>query len=311
MELSARAFTGSTSEADWNYDRAFARHRGLLSEADQARLRNARVAIVGLGGVGGIHLATLARLGVGSFHIADPDAFEVANFNRQFGATIRTLGRGKAEVMAEEARQINPDVQLRVFPEAISARNADELLDGVEVLIDGIDFFNIGTRRMLFSRARERGIWSVTAGPIGFSTAWLSFSPSGMSFDEYFDLHDDMDALEQVIAFAVGLAPRATHLNYLDLNQVEPTAQTGPSAALACHLASGVAASEVLKILLRREPLRPAPYYAQFDAYRYLLRRGRLSRGNRHPWQRLKRWYLYRRFRDAATPAAPQIFQEV
>src|SRR5690242_11608727 len=53
----------------WSYDTAFARHRGLISAEEQGRLRRSRVAIVGMGGVGGIHLVTLARLGIGGFHV--------------------------------------------------------------------------------------------------------------------------------------------------------------------------------------------------------------------------------------------------
>src|SRR5262245_53759452 len=93
----------------WCYAEACSRHFPLLSATEQDRLRTSRVAIAGMGGVGGIHLATLARAGIGSFHLADPDDFEVVNFNRQHGASVRTLGRNKALVMAEEARAINPE----------------------------------------------------------------------------------------------------------------------------------------------------------------------------------------------------------
>ena len=68
----------------------------------------------------------------------------------------------------------------------------------------------------------------------------------------------------------------------------------GPCSALACDLCAGVAAAEVLKILLGRKPLR-APGYAQFDAYRRLFREGRHRAGNRHPVQRLRRYVLRRR----------------
>lgn len=279
----------------WNYDAAFSRHRGLITPAEQEKLRGSRIAIIGMGGVGGIHLATLARLGIGTFHIADPDCFEVANFNRQYGAKTHTLGRNKAEVMADEARAINPEINLRVFPEAIAAENIDEFLEGVDVLVDGIDFFAIEGRRLVFREARRRGIWAVTAGPLGFSTACLVFSPTGMSFDHYFDIDDSTNRLDQLIAFAVGLAPKATHLKYFDLSQVDMSSGKGPSAALACHLCSGAAAAEVVKILLQRSPIRPAPCFFQFDAYRQVLRKGRLFLGNRHPWQKFKRWYLRRR----------------
>ncbi len=281
----------------WSYEAAYSRQRGLLTNEEQERLRHSRVAIAGLGGVGGIHLATLGRLGIGAFHIADPDRFEAANFNRQHGATMRSLGRGKAEVMAAEAHAINPEADVRVFHEAITADNVAEFLDGVNVLIDGIDFFALDARRLVYREARRRGIWAVMAGPMGFSTAWLVFDPHGMSLDDYFDFRDGQDRLEQLVAFAVGLAPRATHLRYLDLTQVDIQRERGPSAGLACQLCAGVAAAEVVKILLGRGPVRAAPYYSQFDAYQQQFRRGYLRGSNRHPWQRLKRWWLLRRLR--------------
>src|SRR5262249_35202597 len=150
-------------------------------------LRGCRVAIAGMGGVGGIHLVTLARLGIGKFAIADPDCFETANFNRQYGANLRTLGKNKALTMKEGVLAINPDLDVRAFPEAIGADNVDAFLEDVDVLVDGIDFFALEARRLLFREARRRGIWAVTAGPIGLSTAWLTFAPDGMSFDDYFD----------------------------------------------------------------------------------------------------------------------------
>jgi hypothetical protein len=98
-----------------------------------------------------------------------------------------------------------------------------------------------------------------------------------------------MDRLDQFVSFLVGLTPRATQRPYMDLSQVDMSTGRGPSSALACHLCSGVAAAETLKILLGRTPISPAPCYFQFDAYRQILARGRILGGNRNPWQRLKR----------------------
>jgi molybdopterin/thiamine biosynthesis adenylyltransferase len=278
----------------WSYDDAFSRNLGLIAPHEQQTLRASRVAIVGMGGVGGVHAVTLARLGIGQFTIADPDTFEVANFNRQYGATTRGLGRSKVEVMAEEIRAINPEADVRLF-RAVSSDNVGEFLAGAQVFIDGIDFFALAVRRVVYREARRRGLWAVTAAPLGFGAAWLTFAPDGMSFDEYFDLNDSMDRRDQMVAFVVGLTPRATHIPYMDLSQANPKAHRGPSSSLACQLCSGVAAAETLKILLNRPPLRPAPCYFQFDAYRQLMRRGRLLGANRNPLQRLKRWYLRRR----------------
>jgi molybdopterin/thiamine biosynthesis adenylyltransferase len=279
----------------WDYDTAFSRHRGLLSTSEQRRLRESCVAIPGLGGVGGIHLVTLARLGIGGFHLSDPDHFELPNFNRQCGATTRSLGRSKVDVMAAEARAINPELELTVFREPVGPGNVGAFLDGVDVVVDGLDFHALDVRRVLFHEARRRGIWALTAGPLGFGVAWLVFSPTGMSFDEYFDLDDAMDPLDQFVAFMAGIAPRATHLTYMDLSEVNVDAGVAPSAGLACQLCAGVAATEVLSILLGREPLRPVPCYSQFDPYQRVFRHGRLRRGNRGLLQRVKRRLLRRR----------------
>jgi molybdopterin/thiamine biosynthesis adenylyltransferase len=289
----------------WSYDVAFARHRGLLSADDQARLGTSRVAVAGMGGVGGVHLITLARLGIGSFSIADPDTFDVPNFNRQYGANVRTLGRNKAQVMAEEVRANNPSAHLRVWNEGITPANVGDFLDGAKLFVDGVDFFAFPTRRLLFREARARGMWAVTAGPLGFSSAWLLFSPTGMSFDEYFDMNDQMEPIDQLVAFLVGLCPAATQRGYIDLTQVDPRTSGGPSSGLACQLCSGIVGAEAVKILLGRGPLRPVPHYSQFDAYCGMLRRGRLWWGNRHPLQRLKRWIARRRMLAAGWDKSP------
>ena len=281
----------------WSYEEAFSRNLGLISPEEQEKLRNSRVAIGGMGGVGGIHLIAMARLGIGRFTIADPDSFDTVNFNRQYGAMIRNLGRGKAEAMADEARQINPELDLRVFSEAITPENVDDFLADADIVVDGIDFFNIEARRLIFREARNRGLWAVTAGPIGFGTAWLSFDPNGMSFDRYFDLNDRMDRLDQLVAFAVGITPKAPHLKYTDLSRVNPNTGAAPSVGLACHLASGALATEVHKILLNHTPIYAVPYTCQFDARRYKLLKVRLRCGNRHLWQRVKRHVLKKRMK--------------
>lgn len=285
---------GSTEASSWNYAEAFSRNLGLIAADEQQKLRACRVAIPGMGGVGGVHLMTLARMGVGKFRISDADQFEVKNFNRQFGASIETLGRPKAEVMAEMARGVNPDLEIEVLDQFVTSDNIDAFLGGVDLVVDSVDFFAFEARRLIFREARQRGIWVLTAGPIGFSTAWLAFDPNGMTFDEYFDLKDGMTKLDMFCAFASGLAPRATHVPYFDFSYVNASGR-GPSVSCACQLAAGVVGAEAVKILLGRGKVRAAPCYSQFDAYRYLLRKGRLRMGNRHPVQLVKRRIIRRK----------------
>jgi len=255
------------------------------------------IAIPGLGGVGGIHAVTFARLGIGHFHLADFDVFEEANFNRQFGANVDTVGRAKVEVMAEWVGKVSPATEVASFPEGIHAGNIDAFLDGVDLVVDGLDFFALDARRILFREAAKRGIYVITAGPIGFSCAMLVFDPKGISFDDYFDIRDGQEVFDQRLRFALGLTPRATQLAYMDLDHVDLHSAKGPSLALATDLCAGMAATEAIRILLRRGRPRCAPYYFQFDPYRRIYKKGYMPGGNRNPIQRIKLWYLRRKLR--------------
>jgi len=272
----------------------FSRNIGLLTEAEEARLLNSRVAVAGAGGVGGIHLLTLARLGVGKFNIADLDVFEPVNISRQFGAFQSTAGRHKAEVLAEMIRDINPAAEINLFLQGVSPDNVDDFLDEVDVFIDGIEFFEIDIRRLLFQRARALGIYALTSAPLGFGATLQVFSPTGMSFDEYFAIKDEMEEIEKLVAFTAGLAPRPYHLSYLDKSRVNIKERKGPAVAPACALAAALVATEVVKILTGKQKPKAVPHYLQIDMLRGKLHKGYIWGGGKNPCQRLIR-YLARK----------------
>mgnify|MGYP001160589068 CR=1 FL=1 len=269
-------------------DLAFARNHGLISIDEQDAIGRAIVAIPGMGGVGGQHLISLVRTGFRNFRLADPDTFELVNTNRQFGATNNSVGRSKLTVMTEQAQAINPHVQVEPFPEGVTPANLDTFLRGADVVVDSLDFFAFDIRRKLFMRARELGIPVITAGPLGFSTAVLVFTPSGMSFDEYFDIREGMSQEECFLRFALGLSPRGMHFRYIDRSRVSLRRRKGPSAYIACQLCAGVASTEAVRLVLGRPGVRPVPAYLQFDPYLDKFCAGRLLGGNRNPLQRLK-----------------------
>jgi molybdopterin/thiamine biosynthesis adenylyltransferase len=276
-----------TTACQFDYSQAFARNLGWVTDSEQAALRAKRIAIAGLGGVGGAHLLTLARLGIGRFAIADMDVFDLVNFNRQAGAAMSTVGRGKVEVLAEMARDINPELELRLFPRGVSRDNLDAFLDGADCYVDGLDYFAFAAREMVFAACAERRIPAVTAAPIGLGAALINFLPGRMSFEQYFRFAGASDG-EKAVRFLAGLAPALLHRRYLvDPSRVDLPNQRGPSTIVACQLCAGVAAAQVLKILLKRGPLAAAPWSMQFDAYGDRMKTSWRPWGNANPLQRL------------------------
>ena len=278
---------GASTSAPFPYQRAFASNLGWVTHDEQAVLRGKRVAIAGGGGVGGVYLLTLARLGIGAFHIADFDTFDIPNLNRQVGANLSTMGQPKVAVLAKMARDINSELDIKIFPAGIHQDNLSEFLDGVDLYIDGLDFFAFDIRQQTFALCATLGIPATTVAPLGMGAALLNFMPGKMTFEQYFRWGKLSD-LDKAIRFAVGVAPAGLHLGYL----VHPAAvnfaeKRGPSTVMGTQLCAGVAATEALKILLGRGMVRCAPHGVQFDAYRNKLTHTWRPWGNGNLIQRL------------------------
>lgn len=276
----------------FDYQSAFSRNIGWVTEIEQKRLREVRVAIAGLGGVGGVHLLTLARLGIGKFSVADFDVFDIVNFNRQVGASMRSLNRPKIDVLSEMARDINPELDIRCFPHGVNASCLNEFLEDVDIYVDGLDFFAFEARRMTFSACEKKGIPVITAAPLGLGTALLVFGPGSMSYEDYFGF-EGCDEMEMAIRFLVGLSPAMLQRGYVvDMSKVNLAERRGPSCIAACQLCAGVAAVETLKLVLGRKGVRLAPWGSQYDAYRMRYTRTWRPGGFRNPLQRLMRYLV-------------------
>lgn len=112
----------------------------LIGEEGVAKLKGSHVLIVGLGGVGAYAAEQLARAGVGKMTIVDGDTVNVTNRNRQLLALESTIGRPKAEVMAERIRDINPDIELEVINQYIKDEAIIELVSHpYDYIVDAID----------------------------------------------------------------------------------------------------------------------------------------------------------------------------
>ena len=271
----------------FSYNDAFDRNLGWFTAPEQQFLKGKTVAIAGMGGVGGVHLLTLVRMGVANFRIADLDSFELPNFNRQVGAMMSTLDQPKVEVLARMAKDINPEAEITQFPNGVTPQNLDDFLRGADLFIDGFDFFVLDIRRQTFARCRELGIPAVTAAPVGMGVAFLYFSRDSMPFEDYFRFEGKSE-LRQYLNFLMGLAPSGMHRAYLmDPSRLDVAKRKAPSTMVGVELCAAFTAAQAVKIMLGRGEVKPAPFHYHFDAYLNKYKAGRRP-GNNGLLQRLK-----------------------
>ncbi len=140
----------------------FRRTEQLLGPDTFRRLQTKRVTVVGLGAVGGYVLEGLTRAGVETLRIVDFDTVQTSNINRQLIALESTLGRGKAEVLEERLRDINPNCSIEALPIFAGEDTIDDILNPApDLLIDAIDSLNPKTQ--LFHGAYTRGIPTISS----------------------------------------------------------------------------------------------------------------------------------------------------
>lgn len=138
----------------------------LVGRAGLERLRAARVAVVGVGGVGSWAVEGLARSGVGALTLIDLDDVCVTNVNRQLPALDGQIGRPKVEVLAERVRAIHPSCRVEAVTEFFTASSAERLLAGkFDFVIDAIDA--LSNKALLIAASRARGLNVVTVGGAG------------------------------------------------------------------------------------------------------------------------------------------------
>ena len=128
----------------------------LLGKEAVEKLKNSRVAVFGIGGVGGYALEALVRAGVGEIDIIDSDDVAVSNINRQIIATTETIGQKKVDVAEKRAKEINPDVKINKFPIFYLPETADTFdFSKYDYVIDAID--TVSGKMELVKRANEVG----------------------------------------------------------------------------------------------------------------------------------------------------------
>jgi molybdopterin/thiamine biosynthesis adenylyltransferase len=189
-----------------SYQERQQRQLGLMSTQGLERLRGAGVAIAGLG-MGGSIFINLVRLGIGRFHVADPDTFERSNINRQREAKEVTIGQRKDTALIAEARRINPEVQIEAFPDGVQPHNVAQFLTGMDFLVDVVDIYAMPAKLAVNQEAYRRGITTATMASLGYGCSLVVIAADGPSFAELSGMHPDLPPLQNLDRFGRFIAP--------------------------------------------------------------------------------------------------------
>ena len=163
------------------------RQMSIVTRSEQERFKNARITVIGCGGIGGETIEMLARMGVGELVLVDKDAFDLSNLNRQTLASIGDLGLDKSAVAKEKVRLINPYVNVTIFNEYINQTNIEKVIKDSDIVIDALD--NVLTRVIVSRKAREIGIPYIHGAIHGTQGQISVFLPdSNKTYEEMFNL---------------------------------------------------------------------------------------------------------------------------
>lgn len=243
----------------------------ILGQDGIEALSTPLIALAGLGGVGGGAFLNLVRCGVKRFRLAENGVFDPPDMNRQVGAFASTLDQPKIEVYERLAREINPEVELELFPEGTQVENLERFLKGADVHIGVIDVEKgADVKAMTPELLKRYNVPLFTAGALGFGALLVAHHPEGMMPDEFWTLLKKKstggglfpsfiaDRFEPTVMERIELAAKASKY-----------ATTGIGGAVS----GALLASEVLAYLLRGTNLVNrdiifAPKFAAIDLLR-------------------------------------------
>lgn len=152
----------------------------LLGSEALEKLKNSRVAVFGLGGVGGYAVEALARCGVGALDLIDNDVISVSNLNRQILATVDSIGRPKAEVAAERVRSVNPDCRVRAYRCFYLPETAGQFdFSDYDYVVDAVD--TVTAKLALIAQAKAAGTPILSAMGAGNKTDPTAFRVADIS----------------------------------------------------------------------------------------------------------------------------------
>lgn len=162
----------------------YLRNGACISQEEQSYLKQCKIVVIGCGGLGGYLIELLARAGVGYLRVVDGDVFCESNWNRQLLSEEGNLGEQKADVAKKRVESINKNVQVEAIEQYIDEENAEDILEGCDLLMDGLD--NIKTRRMLLQKCKELKITYIYGAIAGWYGQIATILPDSNGSDILF-----------------------------------------------------------------------------------------------------------------------------
>ncbi len=223
------------------------RQMPLLTTEEQEKFKNTKITVIGCGGLGGMVIEMLVRMGVGELVVVDEDVFDVSNLNRQILSTRSNIGCEKSEEALKRIHKISPHVRVSRFCEHVDESNVDGFLEGSRLVIDCLD--NIPARVTVSRKAREYKIPFVHGAVSGTLGQVTTFLPNTISYEEMFML----PSLKKELTCDI----------YESLESISISAP--PVIGPVANLVSCVQAMEAFKIVTRMGKVTVAPKILTFD----------------------------------------------
>lgn len=156
---------------------------GIITKEEQSKLVNAKVCVIGCGGLGGYSIEMLARFGVGKMTLVDGDVFNESNLNRQLLSLTQTMGKSKAFTASERIADINPDIQVNVIATYVDRDNIIDIICGHDIIVDALD--SNATRLIVLEACAKLGLPCVHGAIAGWYGQVSTVFPEDTFVREY------------------------------------------------------------------------------------------------------------------------------
>lgn len=246
-----------------NYDERVSRTEAFLGrnekEWEEAKkiIANTTIGIAGCGGIGGAMALRLARFGVKKLKLADPDSFDYSNINRQYGATISSLGQNKAEVVGKLVYDLAKDVDIEIYNEGITVDNAENFVGGCDLVLDQLDFYVIKEKYALHRAFRkvEKTKLILACSVVGWNAHLYKFEKNSMKIEDWYDLDENSEITPEVTARLIKLwSPKLPEFpTFEKITEWIKTNQAVPIFTGAPPLAEGILIQRVILSLIGKE----------------------------------------------------------